>query len=138
MDPSEPASTDPVAFPNAAKIWWAAVVLGIGLAATSAVQDRAKRRDLERVYQTTSVGDKAFFPILEAEIKSLRFAEAPLLCPNPSPDPMIDSKMIFVGQTDDKRFRLYVPAERVNGQSELGGPSWYLKTGQGQFLRVTR
>lgn len=133
-----PTTNAPAQFPKAARFWISALVVGIGIAAVSAISDRGDRKTLELISETTSVGDFAYFPMTEAEIKALRFADAPLVCASQGPAPMPESQMVYAGETADKKYRLYIPAERANNSGEVGGPSWYLKTAPGQFVRVTR
>jgi hypothetical protein len=138
MQAPNPSTQTPTQFPKAVPVWITVLVVGIGIAAASAVSDRGNRKKLEQVSETTSVGDKAYFVFSEDAAKALRFATAPLVCASKSPDPMPESQMVYAGETEDHKYRLYIPSERLNGNGELGGPSWYLKTGPGQFLRFTR
>lgn len=138
MNTTVPDTTEPQPFSKAAIGWIGALVLGIAIAAGSAVRDRAHRRELETLHQKTSVGDKEYFPLAERDTLKLRFAGEPLILSSETPDPMPESRMVRVGETEAPRYRLYVPSERANGNGEVGGPSWYLKTGPGEFLRATR
>ncbi|MEK0446109.1 MAG: hypothetical protein RLZZ399_1430 [Verrucomicrobiota bacterium] len=138
MNPVTPDTTEPHPFSKAAIGWMSALVLGIAIAAGSAVRDRAHRRELETLREKTSVGDKLYFPLAERGTLKLRFAGEPLVLSSETPDPMPESRMVRVGETEAPRYPLYVPSERANGNGEVGGPSWYLKTGPGEFLRATR
>jgi hypothetical protein len=136
--PISPGSSASPQFPRAAIFWICALVGGIGIAASSAVYDRGHRQNLEKAVERTAVGDKTYFPLAEREKLQLRFLGEALVISTQTPDPMPESRMILSGETEGTPFRLYVPAERANGNGEVGGPSWYLKTGHGEFLRVTR
>ena len=138
-EPTHPDSkSTPDPFPGAAGFWMMSLLAGIALATVSVVHDWFYRSDLETVVQRTAVEDRNYFPFDERELIPLRFTGAPLIVRSASPDPMPDSHMIRDGVTEDKKFQLYIPIERLNGERHTGGPSWYLKTGPGQFIRVTR
>lgn len=137
--PLPPASDAPSQLPPRVVVFWVcSLVGGIGVAAISAVYDRGHRHELEQVVERTAVGDKLYFPFAEREKTKLLFQGELLFLSTQTPDPMLESRMILSGETDGPHYRLYVPAERATGNDELGGPSWYLKTGPGEFLRVTR
>jgi hypothetical protein len=138
-EPTHPDSKSaPDPFPNAAGFWMLSLLAGITIATVSVVLDSLNRDDLEKVVQRTAVEDRNYFPFDERELVPLRYTGAPLIIRSTSPDPMPDSHMIREDVTEDKKFQLYIPIERLNGERQTGGPSWYLKTGPGQFIRVTR
>ncbi|MEY5025705.1 MAG: hypothetical protein RLZZ244_1233 [Verrucomicrobiota bacterium] len=130
-------------FPRTAALWSLALLGGMAIAVRSTVDDRTQRPQIERILQNTSVGDTRYYSPQAQGADPLAFAGEPLVLAGTSPDPMPDSRMLLVGETDSTRFRLYVPSDRAangmpNGNDTLGGPSWFLKTGPGQFLKVTR
>jgi hypothetical protein len=135
-DPSQTQTPNP--FPRATAFWICALLVGIGISAASVYQDRGNRHELEKVIQRTSVEDKNYFPFADRDLIRLRYDGSRLVYSGTSSVPMPDSRMIFEGETEEPKYRLYIPVERLNGESQLGGPSWYLKTAPGQFMKVTR
>jgi hypothetical protein len=93
---------------------------------------------LEHATETTAVGDQRFYPWDSAQPPVIQLGGSPLVLASKTPEPMIEAKMRLNAYTDDVSFRLYVPMERENGDTEVGGPSWYIKAGNGLFLRFTR
>jgi hypothetical protein len=135
-DPNSKTAPDP--FPGSAGFWMLALALGIAISAISVFQDSENRGDIEEIIQRTAVEDRNYFPFEDRDLIPIRYTGAPLIIRSPSPDPMPDSGMIREGLTEDSKYRLYIPVERLNGERQTGGPSWYLKTGPGHFVRVTR
>lgn len=132
--PQATPETDPLS--RAGKLWMAALLTGVAIAASSAAWDSAHRGELEKVVQATAVGDSDFYP-LQAK-PSIRF-QGEDLKPSASPvESFPDSQMRIVGEAEGGAFRLYVPVERVNGAESLGGPSWYVKVANGKFVRFSR
>jgi len=123
---------------KAAVAWTIVLIAGVSFAAASAFKDSQNRGVLEKAVERTAVGDRNWFP-LEAEPRpSLVFEGAPLTPAAKQPETMAEVSMRIAGVTEGGNYRLYVPKERAGENAETGGPSWYVKTGPGQFLRLTR
>lgn len=123
---------------RAAVGWTLALVVGIAIATFSAGLDRSHRSELERAAENTAVGDTRFYAATSAGTAKLLFEGAPLVPAEKAPEALPEARMRLAGYTDDASFRLYVPQERDNANDATGGPSWYLKTGPGLFLRMGR
>ena len=122
---------------RAAVGWTLALVAGIALATFSASHDRDRLGKLEQASENTAVGDLRFYASQPAATPPLLFEGKPLMPAEKAPTPLPEARMRLAGYTDDASFRLYVPQERENQNGATGGPSWYLKTGKGLFLRMT-
>jgi hypothetical protein len=118
--------------------WTIALVIGVAIATFSAASNKAAIGKLERAAENTAVGDKRFYPTASELFPKLVFEGAPLVPAEKAPEAMPESRMRLAGYTDDASFRLYVPLERENANGAAGGPSWYIKTGPGMFLRMSR
>ncbi len=116
--------------------WWmGALVAGMLLAAVSASHLHRNRSSYETVAERTAVGDKTLFPLKGGP--PLRF-EGEALLPAAEPETLPESRMRVVGVAEGVPYRLYVPEERAGANGNTGGPSWWVKTGPGQFLRMGR
>ncbi len=129
---------EPADLSRTAVLWAAALLGGVILSTWTASSDRANLSKLEQALENTAVGDKRFFAFESSQAPALLLGGLPLVAPSKSPEPLPEGKMRLSAYTDDASFRLYVPKERANGDAEAGGPSWYIKVGPGQFLRLTR
>ena len=139
-DPNSPtAQTETLqteaAHPRTAVLWMGVIVLGVGLAAFMADRDSGNRAQIEQAVERTAVGDRAFFPLEGSP--ALLFEGKPLVLAN-APEPQPESAMLLAGAVDGLSYRLYVPSERLEANGTAGGPSWWLKTGPGLFLKVSR
>ena len=123
---------------RAAVGWTIALVVGIAIATFSAASDRAQLNTLERAAENTAVGDSRFYAPTPTDAPKLLFAGSPLVPAEKTQESLPEARMRLAGYTDDASFRLYVPQERENSNGATGGPSWYLKTGPGLFLRMGR
>jgi len=136
------SSTEPPDAPadlsRTAVAWALALLAGVGLATWSAGSDRQSRTRLEQAAESTAVGDSRFFTIDAPHPPTLVLGGTPLVLASKTPEPMSEARMRLDAYTDDASFRLYVPLERSNGDTEAGGPSWYIKAGPSLFLRLTR
>jgi hypothetical protein len=143
-DPSAPhAKPSPqnegdAALSKAAAGWSIALVVGIAIATFSAAYNRSHLRDLERAAENTAAGDTRFYAGTTDGAPKLVFEGAPLVSAEKTPSAFPEARMRLAGYTDDATYRLYVPQERENANSTTGGPSWYVKTGPGLFLRMSR
>lgn len=120
-----------------APVWLAFLAAGLCVAGTSVRMDKGGRKALEVFHEPTAVGDRAWFPREGSSRPELRFRESTLREASGEIEIIPDVRMRVVGRTDDGALRLYVPEERANGVEETGGPSWFVKTGPSQFLRLT-
>ncbi len=140
------ASEHQPALPEAAKDlsrsavgWCLALVLGVGLATWSAVRDRNNHGLLEQAVARTAVGDSFFYPVAVTHPPALSLEGAPLVPTAKQPEPHPEVRMRLVGMSEGPTsYRLYVPVERTEGNGEVEGPSWFVKTGPGLFLRLSR
>lgn len=139
-DPNSPtAHTDALqtdaAHPRTAALWLGIMVLGTGVAAFMADRDSRHRPLIEQAVERTAVGDRVFFPlegrpVLLFEGKPLALAGAPETKP--------ESAMLLTGTADGVPYRLYVPSERLDANGTVGGPTWWVKTGPGLFLKASQ
>ena len=133
-----PAPEGEVDLSRAAVGWTIALVVGIAIATFSAASDRAQLSTLERAAENTAVGDIRYYAPGAKDASKLVFAGSPLVPAEKTSESLPEARMRLAGYTDDASFRLYVPQERENSNDATGGPSWYLKTGPGLFLRMGR
>ena len=138
--PSAPHKSSPETadLSRAAVGWGLALLAGVSLATWSAGVDRRDRAALEHAAEATAVGDQRLYPLDSSHPPPIQLGGSPLVLSSKTPEQMIEAKMRLNAYTDDASFRLYVPVERENGDTEVGGPSWYVKAGSGLFLRFTR
>lgn len=127
----------PADLSRSAFLWALALLAGISIAAWSSASDRKNRSKLEKAVEYTAVGDTRFFNPEASPAAALFLGGKKLVPAAKSPEPRPDSRMRLEAYTDDASFRLYVPEERAPGDTETGGPSWYIKVERGQFLRLT-
>jgi hypothetical protein len=123
---------------KAAVAWTIVLISGVSFAAVSAFQDSRNRTTLEKAVERTAVGDKNWFPLDAAPPASLVFEGSPLTPAAKEPETLPEVRMRLAGVAEGGNYRLYVPQERAGENAETGGPSWYVKTGPGTFLRLTR
>ena len=133
-----PLPEDEVDLSRAAVGWTIALVICVSIATFSAASNKAAINKLERAAENTAVGDKRFYPVGAELLPSLVFEGVGLVPADKTPEPMPEVRMRLAGYTDDASFRLYVPLERENANGAAGGPSWYIKTAPGMFLRMSR
>lgn len=133
-----PLPTDEADLSKAAVGWTIALVLGVAVATFSAASNKAAIGRLERAAENTAAGDGRFYPIDSDTVPKLAFGGAPLVPAEKAPETMPEARMRLAGYTDDACFRLYIPLERENANGAAGGPSWYVKTAPGMFLRMSR
>jgi hypothetical protein len=112
-----------------------ALVCALAVSAVSAQYHRSQRALFEVAAERTAIGDRVYFPLHNGP--TLRF-ESELLVPAKEPEPFAESRMYIAGIADGVPYKLYVPVERVGAPVGTGGPSWWVKTGPGQFLRMGR
>ena len=139
-DPKSPAphteALQPeAAHPRTAVLWMGVIVLGVGLAAFVADRDSRNRPLIEQAVERTAVGDRAFFPLEGSP--ALLFEGRPLVLAN-APEAKPESGMLFAGTADGLPYKLYIPAERVGDNGTAGGSTWWVKTGPGLFLKLSR
>jgi len=120
------------AHPRTAVRWMVALVLGVGLAAFMADRDSQNRASIEQAVERTAVGDRVFFPLQGGP--TLLFENTPLVLAEAA-EPKPESAMILAGTVDGLPYKLYIPMERVDAN---GAAIWWVKTGPGQFLKVSR
>jgi hypothetical protein len=118
--------------------WIAALGTCITLPAVSASLDHRRRTSIETLSQPTAVGDHNWFHFKKEPRSAILWEGRMLRELSEQPENIPDLRMLRVGRSDDGSLHLYVPLERANGTEETGGPSWFVKTGKDQFLRVTR
>jgi hypothetical protein len=123
---------------KAAVAWTVVLIAGVSFAAASAFKDHQNLAVIEKAVERTAVGDKNWFPADAAPLPSLVFEGGPLIPAGKQSETMSEPRMRIAGVTESGNYRLYVPQERAGENAETGGPSWSVKTGPGQFLRVTR
>lgn len=123
---------------KAAVAWTVVLIAGVAFAAASAFKDHQNRAVIEKAVERTAVGDKNWFPADAPPLPSLVFEGSSLIPTGKQSETMTESRMRLAGVTESGNYRLYVPLERAGENAETGGPSWYVKTGPSQFLRVTR
>lgn len=111
------------------------LVVGVGFAAFVAARDGRNRSLLEQAVERTAVGDRLFYPLEGGP--ALRF-EAASLVRTEAPEPKLEVSMIAAGTLDGSPHRLYVPGERVDDTGGAVNSNWWLKTGPGFFLKVSR
>jgi hypothetical protein len=111
------------------------LVSGVGFAAFVAARDSQNRSRIEQAVERTAVGDRVFFPLEGGP--ELRFETTPLVRAE-APEPKPEVSMIVTGTLDGSPHRLYVPGERVDVTGAAVTSSWWLKTGPGLFLKVSR
>ena len=116
-------------------LWMGVLVAGMTLAALSANHLHRNRTRYESAAERTAVGDNTLFPLKGGP--ALRFEGEPLV-PGGEPEPMPESRMRLAGVAEGVPYRLYIPEERSGANGNTGGPSWWVKTGPGQFLRMGR
>ena len=112
-----------------------AIVFGVGLAALLADRDSRNRPLIEQAVERTAVGDRFFFP-LEGRPTLLFEGKALALASTPEAKP--ESAMLLTGTADGTAYRLYVPSERLDANGTVGGPTWWVKTGPGLFLKASQ
>ena len=123
---------------KAAFAWTIVLVAGVSFAAASAFKDSRNLAVIEKAVERTAVGDKNWFPIDTNTPPALVFEGSLLIPAGKQPETMSEPRMRLAGVLESGTYRLYVPQERAGENAETGGPSWYVKTGPSQFLRVTR
>ena len=123
---------------KAAIAWTIVLIAGVSFAAASAFKDSQNRTTIEKAVERTAVGDRNWFPHEASPLPSLVFEGAPLTPAAKQPETMPEVRMRIAGVAEGGNYRLYVPQERAGENAETGGPSWYVKTGPGQFLRLSR
>jgi hypothetical protein len=133
-DPSGALDTG-AAHPRTAVRWMWLLVAGVAAAAFMADRDSRNRERLEVAVERTAVGDRLYLPLEQKS--SLRFEGAPLVAAE-APEPQQESRMVFAGTVEGVAYRLYLPRERADADGAGGAPSWWVKTGPGQFLRVSQ
>ena len=138
-DPNSPtAHTDPLptdaAHPRTAALWLGVMVVGTGVAAFMADRDSRNRPLIEQAVERTAVGDRVFFPL---EGPALLFEGKPLVLTG-TPEARPESAMLLAGTADGLPYKLYVPSERMDANGTAGGPTWWVKTGPGRFLKAVR
>jgi hypothetical protein len=111
------------------------LVLGVGFAAFVAARDSQNRTQIEQAVERTAVGDRLLFP--KEAGPALVFEAIPLVRAE-APEPKPEVSMIAVGTLDGSPHKLYVPSERVDANGTAVSSSWWLKTGPGLFLKVSR
>ncbi len=138
-DPKPPTQPEgqqsDAAHPRTAVRWMGALVLGVGLAAFMADRDSRNRTSLEQAVERTAVGDRVYFPLQGGP--TLLFETTPLVLAE-APEPKQESTMLLAGTVDGLPYKLYVPIERVDASGAAGSPAWWVKTGPGQFIKVSR
>lgn len=127
----------PVDLSQTALLWSLVLLAGITTATWSAAWDRKNRAKLEKAVEYTAVGDRRFFNPDLLPPTSLILGGKKLVPAAKNPEPRPESRMRLDAYTDDASFRLYVPVERAPGDTETGGPSWYIKVEKSMFLRLT-
>ena len=132
--PQETANPE-CAHPRTAVRWIVVLVVGVGFAAVVAEKDSRNRSQIEQAVERTAVGDRVFFPLDGG--KPLYFETVPLVR-SEAPEPKLEVSMLAVGTLDGLPYKLYVPGERAEGNGSASGSSWWLKTGPGLFLKVSR
>jgi hypothetical protein len=132
--PQETANPE-TAHPRTAVRWVAVLVAGVGFAAVVADRDSRNRLQIEQAVERTAVGDRSYFPTEDG--RPLVFEAAPLTRAA-APESKQETSMLVAGTLDGLLYRLYVPGERMEGDGSAGGSSWWLKTGPGLFLKVSR
>ncbi len=137
IQPPAPQGTPPpeAAHPSLAVRWMAVLVLGAGVAASMASRDAQNRAQIEQAVERTAVGDRVFFPLETGP--ALVFETLPLVRAQ-APEPKPEASMIATGTLDGSPHKLYVPSERVDAPGASVSSSWWLKTGPGLFLKVSR
>ena len=139
-DPNSPAAhtdvlqTD-VAHPRTAVLWLGVMVLGTGVAAFMADRDSRNRSLIEQAVERTAVGDRLFFP--QEKNPALLFEGQPLVLSG-APEVKPESAMLLAGTADGAPYRLYIPSERMEANGAAGGSTWWVKTGPGVFIKVSR
>lgn len=139
-DPNPPtprtdAPQTDAAHPRTAVLWLGVLVLGVGLAAFVADRDSRNRLRIEQAVERTAVGDRLFFPVEGSQ--ALHFEGQPLVLGG-APEVRPESAMLLTGTADGLPYRLYVPSERMDANETAGGPTWWVKTGPGLFLKTSR
>lgn len=134
--PAAAANPPPeAAHPSLAVRWMAVLVLGAGLAAFTASRDAQNRFFIEQAVERTAVGDRLFFP-LEGGPAPV-FETLPLVRAQ-APEPKAEASMLAAGTLDGSPHKLYLPFERFDAAGSAVSSSWWLKTGPGLFLKVSR
>jgi hypothetical protein len=123
------------AHPSLAVRWMAVLVLGAGFAAFTASRDAQYRSVIEQAVERTAVGDRLLFPLQAGP--ALVFETLPLVRAE-APEAKPESSMIAAGTLDGSPHRLYLPVERMDAAGSQGSSTWWLKTGSGLFLKVSR
>ena len=111
------------------------MVLGAGLAAFMADRDSRNRPLIEQAVERTAVGDRVFFPL--GGTPALLFEGKPLVLAS-TPEAKPESAMLLTGTADGLPYRLYIPSERLDANGAAGGPTWWVKTGPGLFLKAVQ
>jgi hypothetical protein len=137
IQPPAPSETPPpeAAHPSVAVRWMALLVLGAGFAAFMASRDAQNRSQIEQAVERTAVGDRLFFP--QEQGPAPVFETLPLVRAQ-APEPKSEASMIATGTLDGSPHKLYIPRERLDATGNSLNSSWWLKTGPGLFLKVTR
>jgi hypothetical protein len=113
----------------------AVLVLGAGFAAFMASRDAQNRSVIEQAMERTAVGDRLFYPLDGGPVPVL---ETLPLVRAQAPEPKPEASMIASGTLDGSPYKLYLPIERVDTAGASVSSSWWLKTGPGLFLKVSR
>jgi hypothetical protein len=124
-----------IAHPRTAAIWIWVMVAGMSVAAFMADRDSRNRSLLEQAVERTAVGDRVFFPTEGRP--ALLFEGKPLVLAGAS-ESRPESAMLLAGTAEGLPYRLYAPSERMDANGTTGGPTWWLKTGPGLFLKASR
>ena len=124
-----------IAHPRTAAIWIWLMVAGMSVAAFMADRDSRNRSLVERAVERTAVGDRVFFP---TEGRPALLFEGKPLVPAGAPEARLESAMLLAGTADGLPYRLYAPSERMDANGTGGGPTWWVKTGPGLFLKASR
>lgn len=116
-----------------ARFFAIALVLCVGGIVAHSAMLREARPQLESWTQTTAVGDTRLYPVADAPPLTLQ--GKPLTPLHPLPQEVRESRVVFVGEDDSKRFRVYQPREdaRETGDAEN---VYLVKTGESRFLKL--
>jgi len=114
----------------------AALLLGFAAVTASAIYDKAHLASLETVTEPTAVGDKAFVTPASREpgITLVTWNGRPLRLGGVENVSASDVSMLKAGMDDTHSFFIYTGPETGAG----GGSVYYLKAGNGEYLKVVR